>query len=54
MSRISRAGLAAAMITAAFTATAMAQPAPPPAAPAPPLFSTTKVDGTDGVYVFRY
>jgi hypothetical protein len=31
--------------------TAQAQPAP---APAPPLFSTTKVDGTDGVYVFRY
>jgi glyoxylase-like metal-dependent hydrolase (beta-lactamase superfamily II) len=23
-------------------------------APAPPLFSTTKVDGTDGVYIFRY
>ena len=55
MSRIQRAGLTAAMITAAFTATAMAQPTPPPAAaPAPPLFSTTKVDGTDGVYVFRY
>ena len=23
-------------------------------APTPPLFSTTKVDGTDGVYIFRY
>jgi glyoxylase-like metal-dependent hydrolase (beta-lactamase superfamily II) len=23
-------------------------------APQPPLFSTTKVDGTDGVYIFRY
>jgi len=23
-------------------------------APAPPTFSTTKVDGTDGVYIFRY
>jgi len=26
----------------------------PPAAPAPPLFATTKVPGTDGVYIFRY
>lgn len=25
-----------------------------PAAPTPPLFSTTKVEGTDNVYVFRY
>jgi glyoxylase-like metal-dependent hydrolase (beta-lactamase superfamily II) len=40
-------------ITAALTLTALAQPAPAPA-PAPPLFSTTKVEGTDGVYVFRY
>jgi glyoxylase-like metal-dependent hydrolase (beta-lactamase superfamily II) len=29
-----------------------AQPAP--AQPAPPLFSTTKIDGTDNVYIFRY
>ena len=34
-------------------------PAPPPAAApaapaAPPLYAITKVDGTDGVYVFRY
>ena len=29
-----------------------AQPAP--SAPAAPLFSTTKVDGTDNVYIFRY
>src|SRR5215470_1935289 len=29
-------------------ATAMAQ------VPAPPLFATTKVDGTDNVYIFRY
>ena len=30
-----------------------AAPAPAPAA-APPLFATTKVEGTDNVYVFRY
>ena len=28
--------------------------APAAAPPAPPLFSTTKVDGTDNVYIFRY
>jgi len=52
-----RAGLLAASIAAALTVTALAQPAPAPAPaapPAPPLFATTKVDGTDGVYVFRY
>jgi glyoxylase-like metal-dependent hydrolase (beta-lactamase superfamily II) len=52
-----RAGLLAASIAAALTAMALAQPAPAPAPaapPAPPLFATTKVDGTDGVYVFRY
>ena len=27
---------------------------PPPAQPAPPLFATSKVEGTDNVYVFRY
>jgi glyoxylase-like metal-dependent hydrolase (beta-lactamase superfamily II) len=27
---------------------------PPAAAPAPPPFATTKVDGTDNVYIFRY
>jgi glyoxylase-like metal-dependent hydrolase (beta-lactamase superfamily II) len=32
-----------------------AQPTPPPAAqPAAPPFSTTKVEGTDNVYIFRY
>src|SRR5918995_3168462 len=36
-----------------------AQPASPPAAapspaPAAPLFATTKVDGTENVYIFRY
>src|SRR6266566_2794654 len=54
MSRIQLASLATATIAAVFAATAMAQPTPPPAAPAPPLFATTKVDGTDGVYIFRY
>ncbi len=52
-----RAGLLAASIAAALTVTVLAQPAPAPAPaapPAPPLFATTKVDGTDGVYVFRY
>ncbi len=28
--------------------------APPAAAPQPPLFATTKVEGTDNVYIFRY
>src|SRR6266850_2458526 len=57
MSHHLRAGLLAASIGAALTAMALAQPAPAPAPaapPAPPLFATTKVDGTDGVYVFRY
>jgi glyoxylase-like metal-dependent hydrolase (beta-lactamase superfamily II) len=55
MSHLVRASLAALSVTTAFTAIALAQPAPAPApAPTPPLFSTTKVDGTDGVYVFRY
>jgi glyoxylase-like metal-dependent hydrolase (beta-lactamase superfamily II) len=36
----------AALISAALTASAQAQ--------APPLVSTTKVDGTDTVYIFRY
>jgi glyoxylase-like metal-dependent hydrolase (beta-lactamase superfamily II) len=39
---------AAALISAALTATAQAQ------APAPPPFATTKVGGTDNVYIFRY
>jgi hypothetical protein len=29
-------------------------PAPAPAAPAQPTFATTKVEGTDNVYIFRY
>jgi len=43
-------------ITAALTGVAQAESAAPaaPAPPAPPPFATTKVDGTDGVYIFRY
>lgn len=41
--------LSVAVFTAGFAATALAQ------APAqPPMFATTKVEGTDNVYVFRY
>ena len=56
--------LSIALIASTFFVAAQAQapapapaaPAPPPAAPAapaPPPFSTTKVEGTDGVYIFR-
>src|SRR5262245_37010078 len=47
---------------AAFAQTQPAAPAPAapgapaataPAAPAPPTFATTKVEGTDNVYIFR-
>jgi glyoxylase-like metal-dependent hydrolase (beta-lactamase superfamily II) len=34
--------------------TTPAQPAAPAAQPAPPTFETTKVEGTDNVYIFRY
>jgi glyoxylase-like metal-dependent hydrolase (beta-lactamase superfamily II) len=56
MSRMNVAGLTAALITAALTATAQAQSTPPQAAPpaAPPLYATTKVEGADNVYIFRY
>jgi glyoxylase-like metal-dependent hydrolase (beta-lactamase superfamily II) len=47
MSRIHAAGMAA-LALAAFTATAQAQ------APTPPPFATTKVEGTDNVYIFRF
>ncbi len=49
MQRNSLITLSAALFTAAFATVAAAQ------APAQqPMFSTTKVDGTDGVYIFRY
>jgi glyoxylase-like metal-dependent hydrolase (beta-lactamase superfamily II) len=49
-------GLSAALLLiAASPVAAQQQPATPPAAqPAPPLFATTKVEGTENVYVFRY
>jgi glyoxylase-like metal-dependent hydrolase (beta-lactamase superfamily II) len=47
MSSIHAAGLAA-LALAALTATAQAQ------APTPPPFATTKVEGTDNVYIFRF
>jgi glyoxylase-like metal-dependent hydrolase (beta-lactamase superfamily II) len=47
MSRLATAFVAC-LLASALPASAQA-----PAAP-PPLFSTTKVDGTDGVYIFRY
>jgi len=48
MSRSNLASTAIVCVTAAFTATAQAQQ------PAAPQFATTKVEGTDNVYVFRY
>jgi len=55
MSRMTLAGVAAAFATAAFAAGAQAQTQPAPAAPAtPPPYATTKVEGTDNVYIFRY
>ena len=44
--------LTAALATAALTATAQAQAPAQPAAPPP--YATTKVEGTDNVYIFRY
>jgi len=46
MSRLATAFLACLLAAAALPAVAQAPP--------PPLFATTKVDGTDGVYIFRY
>ena len=46
MSRLATALLAGVLAVAALPACAQA--------PTPPLFSTTKVEGTDGVYIFRY
>jgi len=42
------AALLAAVATAAYSLAALAQ------APAQPPFATTKVEGTDNVYIFRY
>jgi len=46
MSRLATALFASLIVAAALPAHAQA--------PQPPLFSTTKVEGTDGVYIFRY
>ena len=46
MSRLTTALLAGVLTAVALPACAQA--------PTPPLFSTTKVEGTDGVYIFRY
>jgi len=46
------AGLTTTLATAALTATAQAQAPAQPAAPPP--YATTKVEGTDNVYIFRY
>jgi hypothetical protein len=46
MLRIQFVGMTTALIASALAAPAQ-QPAPPP-------FATTKVDGTDNVYIFRY
>src|SRR5262245_25586283 len=44
---------ATALLAGILAATALPVFAQAPT-PSPPLFSTTKVDGTDGVYIFRY
>jgi glyoxylase-like metal-dependent hydrolase (beta-lactamase superfamily II) len=52
MSRLASTVLAGALVASALPALAQAPAAAP--TPPPPLFSTTKVEGTDGVYIFRY
>src|SRR5262245_63937960 len=46
------AAVAGSALFAAVPVPAQTPPASPP--PASPLFATTKVEGTDNVYVFRY
>jgi glyoxylase-like metal-dependent hydrolase (beta-lactamase superfamily II) len=50
MSLLRSTGLSIALIAAGLVSAFAQAPAP---APAPPPFATTKVDGTDGVYIFR-
>lgn len=45
--------LSAALFTAGLATSALAQAPAQPAAQ-PPMFATTKVEGTDNVYIFRY
>lgn len=51
MHRLSRLPLAAAALLLSLAAAAQS---PPAAAPAPPVIATTKVEGTDNVYIFRF
>jgi len=53
MRRIALAMLACLGMLACLPATMTLAQTPAPA-PAPPLFATTKVEGTDNVYIFRY
>ena len=46
--------VALALVGLVQTPATPAQPAAPAAQPAPPTFETTKVEGTDHVYMFRY
>src|SRR6185436_11516166 len=46
--------LSLAALTFAIAAPALAQAPAAPAPAAPPPFATTKVEGTDNVYIFRY
>ncbi len=48
MSRFKSISICAALLASTLSGPALSQ------APQPPMFATTKVDGTDGVYVFRY
>ena len=53
--RISQLFVASVLIAPLMAASALAQTQPTTSAPpAPPIFATTKVEGTDNVYVFRY
>ena len=56
MSVLRASGLSLVLLMTALVAAPQAQtPAPAPAAaPTPPPFATTKVEGTDGVYIFRF
>src|SRR4051794_30452737 len=56
LAALATASAASAQTPPAATPPPAASPAanPPPAAAAPPPFATTKVEGTDNVYTFRY
>ena len=54
MKRIASLAAAAVMTVLSPAAWSQDKPAAAPASSQKPMFETTKVDGTDGVYVFRY